>query len=160
MSETPASSQSSTDTRRHDFDALRAVAILLGVLLHVLLSYMGLGGFWPVDDDVAEHADTVLHFIHGFRMHVFFLMSGFFTAMLWRKRGLWMTFRHRFMRVFLPLVVGIYTIVPLTELANDFGRTRTREHKQARDLAARGITLSPVWANASWSTSARRFLIA
>ena len=145
MSETPAVSRSSTDTRRHDFDALRSVAILLGVVLHVLLSYMGLGGFWPVDDDVAVHADTVLHFIHGFRMHVFFLMSGFFTAMLWRKRGVLMTLKHRVMRVLLPLVVGIFTIVPLTEWAGDVGRDRTREHRRAQDLKERNITPDPVW---------------
>ena len=51
--------------------------------------------------------------IHGLRMPLFVMMSGFFTAMLWRKRGLRSLVQHRFRRVFLPLFLGLFTIVPL-----------------------------------------------
>ena len=49
-------------------------------------------------------------------MPVFFLMSGFFTALLWRRRGLGALLNHRLRRVALPLLIGMFTIVPLTSL--------------------------------------------
>ena len=62
--------------------------MLLGVVLHASLSFFP--GFWPVKDDTATFDgpyDEILHAIHGFRMPLFFLLSGFFTTMLWRQRG-------------------------------------------------------------------------
>ena len=92
-------------TRRlHDLDALRGFAMLLGIALHTALGF--LPGLWPVEDSTATWEgpyDDILFVIHGFRMPVFFLMSGFFTAMLWRRRGLGSLLRHRFRRVLLPL---------------------------------------------------------
>jgi hypothetical protein len=52
--------------------------------------------------------------IHGFRMPLFFVMSGFFSAMLLHGRGRKALVKHRFKRVFLPLLLGLVTIVPAT----------------------------------------------
>ncbi len=99
-------------TRRHDLDALRAVAMLLGIALHGALSFTG--GPWMVQDSQTHPAfHGFVSAIHGFRMPLFFLLSGFFTAMLWRRRGLWAVITHRFQRVFLPLLLGMVTLVPL-----------------------------------------------
>ena len=85
--------------RRHDLDALRAIAMLLGIALHGLLAYTGFP--WAVQDvNQAPWLGAVFAMIHGFRMPLFFLVSGFFTAMLWRKRGLQSLMRHRFFRIF------------------------------------------------------------
>lgn len=103
--------------RRHDLDALRAFAMLLGIALHGALSFIP--EVWPVTDSSQESADLfglMALFIHGFRMPLFFLMSGFFTAMLWRRRGLGAVARQRFRRVFLPLVLGSVTVVPVMNL--------------------------------------------
>ncbi|MBE7494402.1 MAG: acyltransferase family protein [Verrucomicrobiaceae bacterium] len=98
--------------RRHDLDALRAFAMLLGIALHAALSFTG--GPWVVQD---ARTSGVFHLlisaVHGFRMPLFFLLSGFFTAMLWRRRGLRSVVAHRFKRVFLPLLLGLVTIGPL-----------------------------------------------
>ncbi len=51
-------------------------------------------------------------FVHGFRMPLFMLLSGFFTAMLWRKRGLKTLLVNRFHRVLLPCVAALVTVVP------------------------------------------------
>ena len=59
----------------------------------------------------------VFGLLHGFRMPVFFVMSGFFTAMLWRKRGLALLLRHRVRRVLLPFILGLFTIVPVTHMS-------------------------------------------
>ena len=97
--------------RRHDLDALRAIAMLLGIVLHAALSFAPIP--WVVQDSQQSDFYRVLFAcIHGFRMPLFFMLSGFFTAMLWRKRGLASLIKHRFKRVFLPLVIGCLTIVP------------------------------------------------
>ena len=102
--------------RRHDLDALRAFAMLLGIVLHGALAFIP--GAWAVSDASVEGDGTpyaiLVTAIHGFRMPVFFLMSGFFTAMLWRQRGLQALVRHRARRVLLPLVIAMIVVVPLS----------------------------------------------
>jgi len=99
------------DTRRHDLDALRAFAMLLGIALHAALSFMDFP--WVVQDRVrAPEFGFAVSAIHGFRMPLFFLLSGLFTAMLWRKRGLGGLLKQRAMRIALPLALGCVTIVP------------------------------------------------
>ncbi|KAA5545503.1 acyltransferase family protein [Roseiconus nitratireducens] len=97
--------------RRHDLDALRAIAMLLGIVLHAALSFAPIP--WTVKDNQQSGFYYVLFAsIHGFRMPLFFMLSGFFTAMLWRKRGLGGLVKQRLKRIALPLFLGCLTIVP------------------------------------------------
>lgn len=97
--------------RRHDLDALRAVAMLLGIVLHAALAFAPIP--WTVNDSQQSDFYSVLFaMIHGFRMPLFFLVSGFFTAMLWRKRGFAKMFKQRSLRIGLPLILGCFTIIP------------------------------------------------
>ena len=106
------SSSSESSPRRHDLDALRAIAMLLGIALHGLLAYTGFP--WAVQDaNQAPWLGTVFAMIHGFRMPLFFLVSGFFTAMLWRKRGLKSLIKHRVKRILIPCLVGLVTVIPV-----------------------------------------------
>ena len=99
-------------SRRHDLDALRAIAMLLGIALHASLSYFEMP-IWPVQDSRKNEVFGLIFLaIHGFRMPLFFLVSGFFTAMLWRKRGLRSLIKHRAKRILLPCLLGLVTIVP------------------------------------------------
>ena len=51
--------------------------------------------------------------IHGFRMPLFFLISGFFSALLWQARGPRASGeRHRLERIGLPLLASLFTVVP------------------------------------------------
>jgi peptidoglycan/LPS O-acetylase OafA/YrhL len=105
--------QNPTFARRSDLDALRAVAMLLGIVLHAALSFFP--SFWMVTDRSQNDGFAVVFSaIHGFRMPLFFVMSGFFSAMLLSRRGCGALVKHRFFRVFLPLVAGLFTLVPLT----------------------------------------------
>jgi peptidoglycan/LPS O-acetylase OafA/YrhL len=109
-------SKESTSTppslRRHDLDALRAAAMLLGLVYHAALSFAA--GFPWLVQDVSQSRGLYLFQAasHGFRMPLFFLLSGFFTAMMWRKRGLKALLHQRFRRVFLPCMLGLVTVVP------------------------------------------------
>ena len=98
-------------TRFHHLDALRATAMLLGIVLHASLAYTG--GPWIVRDEGHGGFAAVFFAIHGFRMQLFFLLSGFFTALLWRRLGLAGVLKQRAARIALPLLVGMFTIVPL-----------------------------------------------
>ena len=107
----------SKERRRHDLDALRGFAMLLGIGLHASLAFFPAP--WWVQDRTSGYEglfDEFLWAVHGFRMPVFFLMSGFFTALLWRRRGLGALLNHRLRRVALPLLISLLTIVPLTTL--------------------------------------------
>jgi len=97
--------------RRHDLDALRSFAMLLGIGLHAALAYIGFG--WIVNDgQTSTGLRWMLNAVHGFRMPLFFLLSGFFTAMLWKKRGIGGLLKHRFQRIALPLILACSIITP------------------------------------------------
>ncbi len=97
--------------RRSDLDALRAGAMLLGIVLHASLSFFP--SYWMVTDTRQNDIfGIVFSAIHGFRMPLFFVMSGYFSAMLLHRRGRGALIKHRFRRVFLPLLLGMVTIVP------------------------------------------------
>jgi glucans biosynthesis protein C len=95
------------EARLNYMDNLRALAMLAGVLFHAGLAYsVALNPFWPTAD--AGHSvwvDVVAWFSHLFRMPLFFVVAGFFTALLVAKRGLVSMLRNRFARVLLPFVV-------------------------------------------------------
>ena len=100
--------------RRHDLDAVRAFAMLLGIALHAAIPYAP--GFpWTVQDTQTSEVFTLLFMIiHGFRMPLFFLISGYFTMMMWRQRGLGALVRQRALRILLPCLLGLVTILPLS----------------------------------------------
>ncbi|TWT81015.1 Glucans biosynthesis protein C [Planctomycetes bacterium CA13] len=109
------------DSRRHDLDALRAVAMLLGIVLHATLSFIPGPNVWVVrDTQSSEVFGLFLGAIHGFRMPLFFLLSGFFTMMLFRKRGIKSLLVHRFKRIFLPMMIGLFTIIPATWIVSAY----------------------------------------
>lgn len=95
--------------------------MLLGVLLHASQFYMTAAGEDPnflfQDSRPSAACDSILFGIHSFRMQVFFVMSGFFAALLYDRRGLDGMTRNRFHRVVLPLVVGWLVLFPPTMTA-------------------------------------------
>ncbi len=111
----------SSAPRYHHLDALRASAMLLGIVMHGLLAYFP-NPYWPAQD-IDQHAlyETANHAIHGFRMPLFFLVSGYFTTMLWKRRGLGKLLLHRVQRILLPLVICGLVFIPLTWAASMVG---------------------------------------
>ena len=103
--------------RYHDLDALRAGAMLLGIALHGCLSFLG-WEIWPIQDihQSRNGYGLLAAFIHGFRMPLFFLISGFFTAMLFHKRGLRHLLMHRTKRILIPLLLSCLLILPLANV--------------------------------------------
>jgi len=108
--------------------------MLLGIVLHGTLAYVTFP-FWPVrDTNPSLVFDIVFTFIHGFRMPLFFVLSGFFTAMVWRKRGLKALLVQRAKRIFKFLGDSVGSL------------NRQRKQKTARKDAEKAMGKSEVLA--------------
>jgi len=91
--------------RLHALDAVRAYALLLGVVLHSSAAF--LQGF-PIPvwfDEPSTGAAVVYYVIHMFRMSAFFLIAGFFARVLVERRGTKAFVKDRLKRVAVPLVL-------------------------------------------------------
>jgi uncharacterized membrane protein len=99
--------------RYHFLDGLRGAAMLLGLVLHGVLSFAGIP-IWPAEDvrSAPEVIYPVIDWIHGFRMPLFFLVSGFFTALMWKKRGMGGLVKQRVLRIGVPLFAGVVLVFP------------------------------------------------
>ncbi len=104
--------------RIHSLDAVRALAMMLGIFLHTALPYTLPGFPWPVFDQSRSLALTVVLFvIHAFRMPAFFLVAGFFGRILHDRLGLRAFVRHRARRILLPLIAFWILLFPLIRFA-------------------------------------------
>ena len=74
-------------------------------------------------------------------MPLFFMISGFFTAMLWRKRGLGGLVEQRLKRIALPLLIGCLTIVPLMWIVNF-----VVSQPSTADSSPAAVSAAEVWA--------------
>ena len=77
--------------RLHGLDAIRAFALLLGVVLHSAMSFMP-GPFgiplWITQDVQSAEGFALLFYVpHIFRMVLFFLIAGFFARLAYERRG-------------------------------------------------------------------------
>ena len=89
--------------RLHALDAVRAYALLLGVVLHSCAPFIE--GFpIPIWRDEPHDGPTVIYYvIHMFRMSAFFLMAGLFGRMVLERRGVQAFVKDRLKRVAVPL---------------------------------------------------------
>ena len=106
--------------RYHGLDALRAFAMILGVVLHAGLFYLeGMSselGYESKDPDQnlnSASIGVIFSFIHLWRMPVFFLLAGFFTRLMIQKRGVINLLKNRVVRIVIPFIVGslIYNFI-------------------------------------------------
>ena len=97
----------SAGKRLHYMDNLRALAMLAGVVFHASLAYSPLmHPYFPTADrSNAAIVDVFAWFVHLFRMPLFFVIAGFFAALLVQKGGLAGLFRNRLRRILLPFVL-------------------------------------------------------
>ena len=141
-----------TERRYVGLDALRGFMMMLGIVLHGAMLYLASPPpAMPIltDRNNAFVFDLIFDFIHAFRMPTFFVLAGFFTALLVEKRGIAETYKNRVSRILLPLLAALVLILPMTALLMaDFWlsvRFGTRDlipnlnqlHALARELAAK-----------------------
>ena len=118
----------STNQRLHALDAVRAFALLLGVVFHAGFSFIpGMPpGIWAmVDTSTSPVVSTLLFTSHIFRMTLFFFIAGFFARMMFHRhgaRGFWI---DRGKRILVPLVVGWIVLAPVMGVIWIWGLTKT-----------------------------------
>lgn len=106
---TPATAPSE---RWHALDAVRAFALLLGVLLHASLSYLPGASYWYIiaDADSSTLLAGLFFVVHCFRMLCFFLLAGFFGRLALERWGSAHFLRDRIRRIAVPLLAGWFPI--------------------------------------------------
>ncbi|RZJ07352.1 MAG: hypothetical protein EOP39_16610 [Rubrivivax sp.] len=112
------------DERFHSLDAVRACALLAGILLHALMSYMpGIREVnWPLADASTSPGLGILYFvIHLLRMTLFFVIAGFFARLLHERLGTKGFIKNRLRRIGLPLIAFMFLAMPLIVIAIIWG---------------------------------------
>ena len=101
--------------RQYYIDWLRILLILSVFLFHIGMIFNSWP--WHVKNDVTCASKSVLWYImifmHEWRMPLLILISGAGTYFALGKRTPWQYLGERFKRLFIPLVVGIFTLVPI-----------------------------------------------
>jgi glucan biosynthesis protein C len=98
--------------------------MLLGIYLHVACAYCSLPDVWWFrDGQTSVVFDISLIYIHLFRMPVFMVMAGFFSALLVEKRGVSGFLRNRGLRIGVPLIAGVFILYPILWFLSAYGRS-------------------------------------
>ncbi|NBT41722.1 MAG: acyltransferase [Alphaproteobacteria bacterium] len=93
--------------RLHSLDFLRAFALLMGVLLHVLMLFLE-----PFDGSEPRlGASIIFIWIHTWRMPLFMLLAGFFTALSLQKRDVGNYALNRLIRLGVPILI-LWAVIP------------------------------------------------
>jgi glucan biosynthesis protein C len=96
--------------RLHSIDAARALFLLLGIPFHFTTI-----SIWTVKVHAHEilMSPAISIFValsHSFRMFAFFILSGYFSALIIQKRGKRAWFSDRIERLGVPFVASLFTI--------------------------------------------------
>ena len=101
--------------RYHGLDFVRAMAMLLGLVLHVCIFFMPVDNYrWVAGEYSGDPVNRwLLNFIHLFRMELFFLMAGFFAELVIFRKGFGNLLKDRTKRIVLPFIFAVLFMVPL-----------------------------------------------
>jgi glucan biosynthesis protein C len=103
--------------RRHDIDALRALAFSLLILYHLAMFYVADWGWHVKSVHLAEWLQWPMLAVNRWRMDLVFLLSGMASAFLLRAGQAGAFLRARNARLLVPLAFGILVVVPIQPYA-------------------------------------------
>ena len=105
---------SQIDSRYHDLDALRAFAMIMGILFHAAWLFMPQFFYFPYPDAAATPWLSYFFYAsHTYRMQLFFLVAGFFACLMVQKRGVLKFAANRLRRIAIPFMIFSVVLVPL-----------------------------------------------
>ena len=100
--------------RLEHLDAVRAFALLLGIVFHASLSFVPFFIGWAVMDiSTSPVVSNFLLISHSFRMELFFLIAGFFSHMAFYQKGAGNFIKTRLTRIAIPFLAGWFILRPL-----------------------------------------------
>jgi len=103
--------------RRHDIDALRAIAFAVLILYHLSMFYVADWGWHVKSVHLAGWLQFPMLFVNRWRMDLIFMISGMAAAFLLKPDAVWKFVRQRNWRLMLPLLFGVAVIVPIQPYA-------------------------------------------
>lgn len=105
-----------SNNRLNHLDAVRAIALILGVVFHASLSFMPFFIGWAVMDINTSHAVAIFALVsHSFRLEVFFLIAGFFAHLSFHRQGKADFISNRLLRIAVPFVLFWFLLKPLID---------------------------------------------
>jgi glucan biosynthesis protein C len=107
--------------RYHGLDFVRAVAMLLGVVLHISMFFCDVNSFhWIAGEHKRDSLNTfAVMGIHFFRMQLFMLLAGFFAELVLQRKGMNALMRDRIKRILWPFLIGIFLFMPMFMLVTN-----------------------------------------
>jgi hypothetical protein len=131
--------------RLHALDAVRAFALLAGIVLHATMSFFT---FLPAQDTSQSTTLAVLFYvIHIFRMSVFYVIAGFFAHLVLQRKGVRTFLVERSKRIVGPMVIGWIILAPSVLIVVGWGLSKTFP-QQAADgpsMPFPGLPLVHLW---------------
>ena len=109
--------------RLHYLDAARAALMLLGIPYHAAQPYTDRAWFISSVSG-SETVAFIGNYLHLFRMHAFYVIAGFFAAMILSRRGPAIWIKDRARRLLIPLLFAVVVILPIMFLALDLEQGR------------------------------------
>jgi peptidoglycan/LPS O-acetylase OafA/YrhL len=100
-------------TRRHDIDALRALAFALLILYHLAMFYVADWDWHIKSPYAAEWLQLPMVLVNRWRMDLIFLISGVASAFLLKSASPGRFLASRTWRLVLPLLFGMAVVVPI-----------------------------------------------
>ena len=97
--------------RRYDLDWWRVIAIFAVYLHHIGMPFNG-DGFHIMNTESSKVLDDIMVFFEQFRLPLLFLVSGVGTVYAFSKRSWFQFAGERAYRLLIPLVFGVFIIVP------------------------------------------------
>lgn len=103
--------ESTASIRRYDLDWLRLIAIVILLFYHTGMWFSTWG--WHVkNNELSEVFDFWMVWLHPWRMPMLLFISGAGTYMALGKRNAKQFAGERFRRLFIPLLFGMFVVVP------------------------------------------------
>lgn len=100
------------NSRRHDIDWLRVLAFISLIFYHIGMFYVADWGWHVKSQYQSELLKYPMLLVNPWRMSLIFFISGFALCMVEPKISAMRLLNIRLMRVLIPLVIGMYIIVP------------------------------------------------
>jgi glucans biosynthesis protein C len=99
--------------RYHYLDNLRAMAMMLGIFIHVALSSIPLLNETYLFSDTQKSLvlEAIVLFVHLFYMPLFMFIAGFFAHCLMERRGIAGFIKNRSLRVLIPFIIFLPIIL-------------------------------------------------
>jgi len=131
-------------------DYLRAFAVILVVLAHSAIAYMqNLADFWYIyDSNVSILMDLTVFLVDKFVMVLLFFIAGFFSLYSLTKMDLLSYLRKRFIRIGIPLMIGIVFFNPVVTYISKVTKKNIVDDYASywiNDYFVEGIQLNYLW---------------